>query len=173
MNHLVANILARRSTRSFEFKQIPDETVHELLKAAMSAPSAGCEDPWQFMTVRTPGMLSRMAECLPHGSFLSQVGLAIVVCGEKEKAHGGDKGYMLLDCAAAMENILLAATFLGLGSCWLGVHPRAEREAAIRSVLGIPSNITPVGIAAIGYIKGQPHRARTRYCDVLVHDEIW
>lgn len=173
MNSLVANILARRSTHAFDFKEVSDEQIHEILKAAMSAPSAGCADPWHFMVVRTPGQLSRLAECLPHGSHLANAGAGIIVCGDKERAHGSDKDYMLMDCCAAMENILLAATFLGLGSCWLGVYPRVNREVAVRNILGIPEDIIPVGIAAIGYIKGQPHRARTRYNEMAVHNEVW
>lgn len=173
MNRNVVDIFARRSTRSFEFKQISDELVHEILKAAMSAPSAGCSDPWHFVTVRSPGMLTRLADFLPNGAFLAEAPLAIVVCGEKERARGMEKDYMLMDCSAAMENILLAATFLGLGSCWLGVHPRLEREMGVRDSLGIPPEITPVAIAAIGYPKGEIHRPRTRFNSMFVHEEIW
>lgn len=173
MNPLLANMLARRSTRAFEFKEVTDDQVHDILKAAMAAPSACGADPWDFMVVRTPGQLSRVAECLPRGQHLANASVGIVVCGEKDRAHGADKEYMVMDCSAAMENILLAATFLGLGSCWLGVHPRVEREVAVRNILGIPENITPIGIAAIGYVKGHPHRARTRYDELRVHREIW
>ncbi len=173
MNHLVAHILARRSTRVFEFKEVSDEQIHDILKAAMSAPSARCADPWHFMVVRMPGQLSRVAECLPNGAHLTNASVGIVVCGEKEKANHAGMEYLLMDCSAAMENILLAATFLGLGSCWLGVYPHVERETAVRSILGIPEEITPIGIAAIGYAKGQTHRARTRYDEMRVHNEIW
>ncbi|MGI6494549.1 MAG: nitroreductase family protein [Kiritimatiellia bacterium] len=173
MNPLVARLLQRRSCRNFTFDQVSDDDVHDLLKAAMSAPSAGCSDPWHFVVVRNPGMLVSLAGVLPRGSFLADAGMGIVVCGDKERAHGRQEAYLVMDCSAAMENLLLAATFLGLGSCWLGVHPRRDRVAAVRQLLALPQTILPVGIAAIGTVVGDRPRPRTRFRDSAVHFEQW
>ena len=173
MNPRIVHLLERRSCRDLDCSSIPDETVRDLLKAAMAAPSAGGADPWHFVVVRSPGALVRLSEVLPHGAFLAKAALGIVVCGDKEAAHGKQEGYLVLDCAAAMENLLLAATFAGLGSCWIGVHPRRERETAVRTLLSLPQNILPVGIAAIGAIAGRRPHPRTRFKDSAVHFEQW
>ncbi|HON06620.1 MAG TPA: nitroreductase family protein, partial [Verrucomicrobiota bacterium] len=80
--------------------------------------------------------------------------------------------YMLQDCAAAIENLLLAAHILGLGACWLGVHPRENRIKAIKEILGLPENIIPVSVVAVGK-PGETKEPRTRYKAEKVHYERW
>jgi len=104
--------------------------------------------------------------------MLADANLGIVVCGSVAEAHGGELSYMLQDCSAAIENILLAAAGLGMGACWLGVHPREERVEHVRKTLGAPSGITPVGVVAIGW-PGETPEPRTRYDKAKVHHEGW
>jgi nitroreductase len=143
-----------------------------LLKAAMSAPSAGAADPWHFLVVRNPGMLARLAELLPRGQMIAKARRGIVVCGDQQKAHRSQRSYLLQDCSAATENLLLAASMLGLGACWLGIHPDPMRVGGVRRLFGIPATVTPVAGVAIGH-PAQCPPARTRFRNEAVHSEIW
>ena len=132
-------IWKRRSVREFTGEVLDSETYRELLEAAMAVPSARCCDPWEFVVVSDRSMREKMATILPNGQFLNRCGGAIIVCGDLQKAYMGSLSYMLQDCSAAIENILLAAPALGLGGCWLGVHPREERIAGLRQ--SAPANL--------------------------------
>lgn len=147
---------ARRSVRKFNSRTVSRETVEELLAAAMSAPSACAKDPWQFLVTAAPESLAKIAEGLPNGKFLATAPVGIVVCGDIESAHGTELSYMLQDCSAAIENLLLAAASLKLGACWLGVHPRQERIDYLRGLLRLPEHLIPVGVIALGYPVTEP-----------------
>lgn len=117
-------------------------------------------------------MLRLMAEALPHGRMLADAGAGIVVCGDLRAAHDGQLSYLLQDCSAAIENLLIAAHLLGLGACWLGVHPREPRIEALRSLLGIPAGIVPVSAVAVGF-PAEHKEPRTRFDPQHVHYERW
>jgi nitroreductase len=165
-------IFARRSIRAYQRTPVGDEVVRDLLEAAMAAPSACAKDPWRFVLVRSPQTLAAIAAGLPNGTMLATAPLGIVVCGDLEAAHGGELSYLLQDCSAAIENLLLAATALGLGACWLGVHPRKDRIDLLRRVLGLPAAILPVAALALGW-PAEIKPARTRYRADAVHAERW
>jgi len=172
MNPQLNCLFARRSIRHYQSKDVDDALVRDLLEAAMSAPSAVAKDPWDFVVVRRRDMLARIAEILPNGKMLAEAPVGIVVCGDLRRAHDGQLSYLLQDCSAAIENILLAVHQLGLGACWLGVHPREERIAHIRGLLNIPEEVVPVSAIAIGW-PVKTKEPRTRYRDDAVHKETW
>ncbi len=172
MNPALDFIFSRRSVRKYEDRPLPDSAIRDLLEAAMAAPSAVAKDPWHFIVVRDSARLKAMTEGLPNGLMLAGAGAGIVVCGSLQEAHGNLESYMLQDCSAAIENILLAAAALGLGACWLGVHPRPERAEHLRKVLAIPADITPIGCVSVGWPAAVPP-ARTRYSPGKVHAETW
>jgi nitroreductase len=172
MNPELRFLFARRSIRKFGDRPVSAETVRDLLEAAMAAPSASAQDPWHFVMVRQKENLRRIADALPYGKMLASAGLGIVACGDLSAAHGGQLSYLLQDVSAAIENILLAATALGLGACWLGVHPREDRIASVREVVQLPPNIVPVSVVAVGW-PGEKKDERTRYAESKVHHEIW
>ena len=99
---------------------------------------------------------------LKNGGFLADAPMGFVVCGDLTKAHGGELSYLLQDCSAATENLLLAAHALSLGGCWLGVHPRADRVDGIRRLFGLPEKIVPVAAVAVGW-PAEEFKARTRF----------
>lgn len=165
-------ILGRRSVRRYTERSIPADTVRALLEAAMAAPSACCKDPWEFIVVGERATREAMAAALPNGRMLPDAALGIVVCGDLQRAHGGEVSYLLQDCAAAIENLLLAASACGLGACWLGVHPRTERVAHLRALFGLPEHIVPVSVIALGWPAESP-APRTRYAEARVHRERW
>jgi len=172
MNPALKFIFARRSIRKYQNKDVSKEIVKDLLEAAMSAPSAVAKDPWHFIVVRDPVMRKNLADVLPNGKMLKDSPVGIVVCGDREKAHDRQISYLLQDCSAAIENLLLAVSVLGLGAVWLGVHPREERIAPIRALFSLPENIIPVSAIAVGWPLEKPID-RTRYNKEAVHLEKW
>jgi nitroreductase len=165
-------IFGRRSVRVYSPGDISDEAVKRLLEAAMAAPSAMTKDPWRFVVVRKQETLGEMAAGLPGGKMLSTATLAVVVCGDLEAAFDRQLSYLLQDCAACIENLLLAAHALGLGACWVGVHPSEDSMRRVRAVIGLPSTVIPVAAIALGY-PGEALEARTRYNATFVHTEKW
>jgi nitroreductase len=172
MNQTLQFIFSRRSIRKFEDKGISEAMITDLLEAAMAAPSAVAKDPWHFIVVQERETLDKLTDILPNGKMLRQAPLAFIVCGEIAKAHDQKESYLLQDLSAAVENILLAANALGLGSCWLGVHPRPERMEGIRGLFDIPDTITPMCGIALGWPTDKPE-PRTRYKSECVHLEKW
>ena len=165
-------IFGRRSIRAYSSAAVSDEAVKMLLEAAMAAPSAVAEDPWRFVVVRDRRKLSQITEALPNGQMLKGAALGIAVCGDLEAAHDRQLSYLLQDCSAAIENLLLGAHVLGLGACWLGVHPREERVRRLKEILGLPASVIPVACISIGY-PAESKEARTRFNSEYVHFDKW
>jgi nitroreductase len=165
-------ILGRRSIRVYQPGEINEAMVKTLLEAAMAAPSAVAKDPWRFVVIRNPATLNTIADALPNGKMLSTATLGIVIAGDLEAAHDRQLSYLLQDCSAAIENLLLAVHALGLGACWLGVHPREDRIQRLSEILGLPPSVIPVAVIAIGY-PGESKGPRSRYSPAFVHYEKW
>ncbi len=146
-------IFKRRSVRKYIKKEIEDEKIEILLKAAMYAPSAGKEQPWNFIIIRNRDLLVKLAEIHPYGKMLRNAALAIAVCADKGLSRYKED-FWVQDCSAATQNMLIAATSLGIGSVWLGVYPNEERTKAIAEVLETPNNIVPLSIVSLGYPEG-------------------
>ena len=165
-------IFGRRSIRVFTDEPVAEEQIDVLLQAAMSAPSAAAKDPWRFVVVRDRTLLGRISEALPNGKMIASAGVGIIVCGDIETAHDRQLSYLLQDCSAAIQNLLLASQLLGLGACWLGIHPREDRIHRLSEILALPSNILPVGGIAIGH-PGEQKEPRTRFNPQFVHHDTW
>ncbi len=162
----VPDILARRSIRTFTDRPVSVDQIARLLQAAMAAPSARNSKPWHFVAVTERETLNRLI-FKSAADMLAEATLCIAVCGDPAASE-----YWVQDCAAATENILLAATGMGLGSVWIGVHPHPNSEQAVREVLGIPQDIHPLNLIAIGY-PAEQKSARTQYDESRVHRERW
>jgi len=161
-------IYKRRSIRRFTSEPVSEMQELELLRAAMAAPSAHDRKPWRFIVIRERGTLDAIARAHPHAAMLREATLCIAVLGDPE--CNGE--YWILDCSAATQNILLAATAMGLGSCWLGMHPREERKRAIRPILGLPESMEILSLVAIGH-PAERKKARSRYDAGKVLRERW
>jgi nitroreductase len=158
-------ILSRRSIRKYTGDPIGRDKLKLMLEAAMAAPSAVAKDPWAFYAVQKRSVLSAMTEVLPHGKMLSQAAAAVLICGLPEKAHlgeTGEPGYMLQDCSAAVENLILSARGMGIGSVWLGVYPNRDRMEGLRDLFEIPGERIPLAVVSLGY-PGESPPPRTRY----------
>lgn len=136
------NIHSRKSVRQYTSEPVSEEQVETMLRAAMAAPSAVNFQPWRFVVVTERAKLDAMAEILPYAKMLKQSPLAIVVCGETVWMGGNENPYWQQDCAAATQNLLLAAEALGLGAVWTGVYPNAELYTRLTtsSVFLLPSS---------------------------------
>ena len=155
-------IFSRRSVRAYAPGSIPESGIKDLLEAAMAAPSACATDPWHFVVVRERTVLDAAAALLPNGPMLRHAPLAILVAGDRQRAHRGLESYMLQDCSAAVQNLLLAASMLGLGAVWLGVHPNADRMEGLSRLLSLPETLVPLAMIAVGHPAETPP-PRTRY----------
>ena len=162
----VPDILARRSIRAFTNEPVAEEQIRRLLEAAMAAPSGRNTKPWHFVVVTERETLNRLI-FKNAASMLAQATLCICVCGEPAASE-----FWAQDGSAATENILLAATGMGLGSVWIGVHPNPAQERTVREVLGIPPHITPLNLIAIGH-PAEEKPPRTQYDETRVHRERW
>jgi nitroreductase len=165
-------ILGRRSIRLFKPGQVAETTIQELLQAAMAAPSAVAKDPWRFVISQQPEMRAALATVLTNGDMLNTASLGITVCADLDAAHDRQLSYALQDCAAAIENLLLAVHAFGLGACWLGVHPREDKVNKVKQILGLPASVLPVACIAVGH-PGEQKESRTRFNPEYVHREKW
>lgn len=163
-------ILTRRSVRNFSSGEVGNETVEELLKAAMSAPSAGNEQPWEFIVIRDRQILDSIADVHPYAQMLRQCPVAILICGDLNRQKY--EGFWIQDCAAATENVLIAVNAMALGAVWLGVYPIEERVIAIRELIAAPDYIVPFSVIAIGHPAQVPPPAE-RFDQKRIHNNRW
>ena len=161
-------IFARRSIRRFRPDPIEKEKVDLLLHAAMAAPSANNSKPWHFITVQNRQLLDDLANTHPYAKMCFEATLAIVVCANPTLSPN----YWVQDCSASTENILLAGTSMGLGTVWLGVHPRLERKEKLKRLFNIPDKIEILSIVALGY-PTEKKPSRSQFDPNRVHHEQW
>ncbi len=153
----ITNIMTRTSIRKFTNQKVEAEKVEQMLRAAMAAPTAVNKQPWHFVVVDDKEVLNRLGGEGRRGDMLRNAPLAIVVCGNMEKAlDGPGRDFWIQDVSAATENLLLAAHALGLGAVWTGAYPITERAGQIAQVLGMPETIIPLCVVVIGYPDEQP-----------------
>jgi nitroreductase len=163
-------LCSRRSIRLYKDKPVARETVDEILKAAMSAPSAGNERPWHFILLTDRTILNEIPKFHPYSAMLKHASVAILVCGEITREK--HKGYWVLDCSAATENILLAAHAKGLGAVWCGVYPTEDRVDNLKKLLRLPEQIIPFSLIPMGFPDETKH-AEDRFDSSRIHLNGW
>lgn len=146
-------LVKRHSVRSFDAsREVTEEMVEELLRYACLAPSAGNVQPWRFVVVRDPEVKRALAAAALGQGFVAQAPVVMVVCadtGSHASSYGrrGAELYSIQDTAAATQNILLAATALGLGTCWVGAFREEDASRALR----LPRGLRPLALVPVGY----------------------
>jgi nitroreductase len=170
MMETVEAILTRRSIRKYEKKPIAKEAIQNLIKAACHAPSAGNQRPWQFIVINERRLLNVVHTFHPSAKMLMEADQAILVCGDLNLEKF--KGYWMIDCAAATENILLAAHAAGLGACWLGIYPREGRMAGMRKLLHLPGHIIPFALVSLGH-PAEKKSFEERFDGSRIHYNKW
>ncbi len=149
---VVEAIKKRRSIREFNPKDVPKEAEAAILDCARVAASAGNRQPWAFVAVRSAEVKGALAEAAGNQAFVREAPLVIVACADPDRCgqRYEDRGrtlYVFQDTAAAVTNMMLAATSFGLGTCWVG----AFRESQVKKILGLPPNLKPVALLPVGY----------------------
>ena len=143
--------------RNFLPGKVPDDKIRELIKAAIYAPSAGNCQPWHFYVVKDSGIRKRVYEEACRQGFLTEAPVLIIVCIDRDESAGryGERGktlYDIQDTAAAVQNILLSATDMGLGSCWCGDFDKS----GLQEIFRMNGGRVPVAIVAVGYAGFEP-----------------
>lgn len=163
-------IFNRRSIRRYSGADITESEVEILLKAAMYAPSAVNKRPWHFIVFRDRETINAIVEVHPNAGMLREASVAILVCWDERLQH--DTGYGPVDCAAATQNLLLAAHGIGLGAVWVGVYPRTHRIEALHRIFELPVHVKPFSVISLG----RPAEKKTlpdRFDRSKIHIEKW
>lgn len=163
-------IYTRKSIRKFTGEPLTQEELETVLRAGFSAPSAHNFQPWHFVIIREAEKLEHIAKKHPYGKMAPGAGCAIIACGDTEKQQ--EEGFLVEDCSAAIQNMLLAAHGIGLGAVWCGIYPKQELMELIKETTKLPDNIIPVGMMVIGH-KAQEREATDRYDAAKVHYNQW
>jgi nitroreductase len=157
----------RRSIRKFTEEPVSREDLIALLKAGMSGPSAMNARPWEFVVVTEKETLSKFRKNLMFAKMVAPAAICVLGSKRLQTNKGGDL-FWAQDCSAATENILLAATAMGFGTVWIGIHPVHIFERQVKSILNLPSGVTPLNLIMIGH-PAEEKEARTQYDAARVH----
>ncbi len=149
----ISAIMERRSVRKYVDKPIPEEDLKTILEAGRQAPSAANRQPWHFVVVRDPEQKKKVAEACSDQTWMAAAGVIIAGIG---KPSVNEKWYAV-DVAIAMQNMILAATALGYGTCWIG----AFDEQQVARLLGVPGDCKVVALTPVGVPDDHPE-ARPR-----------
>lgn len=162
----------RRSVRAYKDTPVPDEVLERILEAGSIAPSWCNRQCWRFVVVRDPAVKKMLGEVVnnPSAACYENAPVAIAVCADpSDSSVTGGKEYYLVDCAVAMEHIMLAAVSEGLAACWVG----AFAEYPVRNVLKLPGEIKIVAITPLGYADEEPAPTPRRPLAETVHWNEW
>ena len=142
-------IFKRVSIRRFEDRPVEDEKITEILRAAMAAPSAGNQQPWEFYVVRDREKIKALARISPYAGPAAKAPVVLVPCYRTEGLRFPVNA--VVDLSIATENMLLMITSLGLGGVWLGVAPEEGRVAKADAILGIGDTLHAFALVPVGY----------------------
>ena len=165
-------IFARKSVRQYTDQAVTDEQVETLLKAAMAAPSGMNRRPWRFVVIRDP----EVRAALGGQKMYTECSVLIAVCGETtmtwRDGEVRDNPNWTADCAAATENLLLAAQAMGLGAVWTAGYPYEDRMNPAREVLGLPDNVSLYCLVPVGYPAGDA-QPKDKWNPENIHHDRW
>lgn len=161
----MTGIFHRVSIRKYQSKEVEQEKIEMMLRAAMAAPSAGNQQPWEYYVVRDRQKLERLAASSPYAGHAKEAPLAFVACYRK---HCRMPEYAQIDLSASVENLLLEADALGLGAVWLGIAPLEERMERVAEILELPESLAAFAIISCGY-PAEERAQQNRYETDRVH----
>ncbi|MBK5240698.1 nitroreductase family protein [Clostridium sp.] len=164
-------IFNRRSIRKYEDKPVEKEKIEKLLRAAMQAPSAANQQPWEFIVVEDKEKLKKLSDASPYSKMVANSAVTIVLLSRKEGVTFAP--CIPQDMGAAAENLLLEAVNLELGAVWLGIAPVQERMNYIKEMFGLPEGIEAFALIPVGYPDGQKNEFVDRFDATRVHYENW
>jgi nitroreductase len=163
-------LLNRRSIRKYKDQKISKKDIDKILKAAMYAPSAMNLQAWQYIIIDDNAILIETIKSIPYAELLKQSAAAILVCGDSliEK----NESWLLQNCSASIQNILLSAHGLGIGSCWIAIHGMDDVYNNIKTQFKLPENIVPVSLISLGY-PDEVVKAEERFKEEKIHYNKW
>lgn len=167
---ILETIFSRRSIRRFTGEVISDENLEKILRAGFQAPSAHNREPREFIIVKDKDKLNKIPEYHPYTKMLPNAGCGIIVCGDSTKEE--ELGFLIEDCSASIQNMLLAAHGLGLGAVWCGLYPIEVLVENTNKLFNLPEHIIPVGIIAVGE-KSEEKTIIDRYNPECIHYDNW
>jgi len=167
MNEVLRTIERRRSIRKFTDQPVDQETLTLLMKAAMAAPTAMNAQPWEFVVITEKPVIDRLRKHMMFGKMNATAVICVLGSRRKQKNKAGDL-FWVQDCSAATQNILLAATSLGLGAVWVGVYPVFIFQQTVSAILNLPERVTPLNLIYLGY-PAEEKEPRTQYEAERVH----
>lgn len=159
------SIFKRVSIRKYQDKPVEQEKIERMLRAAMAAPSACNQQPWEFYVATDKEVIGKLADSSPFAGCAKNAPVVFVPCYRKECQV---PEFAQIDMSAAVENLLLEAEELGLGAVWLGVAPREERMKAVGEILSIPENLAVFAMISCGY-PSEEKAQQDRYEECRVH----
>ncbi len=167
-------IFTRRSIRRYRDIPVEWDKVGRILEAGRAAPSAGNLQGWKFVVITDPVKIKQLAEASLQQYWMASAKVHIIVVAQFEKARRfygvrGERLYTIQDCAAACQNMLLAAHYLGLGACWVG----AFDEDGVKRTAGIPEEARPQAIITLGYPDEEPPVPTKYKLEQVVMVERW
>ena len=168
--NILDTIFARKSVRAYADEPVSPQEVETLLKAAMAAPSGRNIQPWRFVVVRDPAVKAKLA--VGFNKMIATAPVAIVLCGQTTKESGEPNRNWTADCAAATENLLLAAEAMGLGAVWTACYPYDERMSPAIEALGLPGDVKPYAIIPLGRPAGDS-APKDKWRPENIHYEKW
>ncbi|MEW6379108.1 MAG: nitroreductase family protein [bacterium] len=163
MNDFLEMIKTRHSQRSFIDQPLSREHLLQIVDCARSAATARNVQPWEFIVITDRQIRQRIADTAPNGAFIAQAAACLAVFCQ-------DTRYYLEDGCAATENALLAATALGIASCWVAGDKKPYAED-IRNLLSVPSGYKLVSLIALGFAAEKTDHPPKRSLDDVVHWE--
>ena len=160
----------RYSVRAYKSDKVEDEKLQQVLSAACLAPTAANRQPIQFIVIQTAGREAELKRIYQREWF-SKAPIVICACAVASQAWSrmDNKNYSEVDTAIAMDHLVLAATDLGLGTCWIA----AFDPGAAREVLGLPDGVEPIAFTPLGYPADQPKPKKRKALSELVRYEHW
>ena len=159
------NIYTRVSIRKYQNRPVEPEKTEAILRAAMQAPSAGNQQPWEFYVVTNKDVLKALSEVSPYAGMVKDAPIAIVSAYRKECWA---PAYAQIDLSIAMENMWLETDAQGLGGVWLGIAPLEDRMEAVEKIIGIPDTMRAFAIFPYGY-PAEERKQQDRFDEERIH----
>ena len=161
MNHLYTRV----SIRKYQDRPVEKEKTEAMLRAAMQAPSAANQQPWEFYVVTNKEKLKALSGVSPYAGMTKNAPAAIVSVYRKNCAI---PAYAQIDLSIAMENLWLETDAQGLGGVWLGIAPQEERMKAVEEILDLPDTVRAFAIFPYGY-PAEERKQQDRFDPERIH----
>jgi len=166
-------IRKRRSVRFYRDEPVTDEQIAEVLEAGFCAPSAHAGRPWHVVVVREQAAKDTFASIHRWSKFIARVPVVLVVCVDRRK----DDHFWHEDASAFLENVMIQASEMGLGTCWVGIRgltePGTDAEQIVRDALGLPDYFGVSAMASVGVPARYPGPHEPELPEGRVHFETY